>query len=71
MSEIDYGGQVYPQSLNAAGPFGGINRRDLGAIEMAAAMAAAVRSCGESPDAQEIAKFSYKLSDALIAEGKK
>jgi hypothetical protein len=49
----------------------GITRLDLGALEIAAAMAAAVRSCGESPDAGQIAEFSYKLSAALIAEGKK
>jgi len=70
MSKFDNGGNVYAcASENGHQP--GITRLDLGALEIAAALAAAVRSCGESPDAGQIAEFSYKLSAALIAEGKK
>lgn len=75
MSKTNKGGLVHP--LFRAPEAGqwyisqGMNRRDLGALEIAAAMAAAVRGCGESPDPQQIAEFSYKLSDALIKEGEK
>ena len=73
---IDQGGFVYPSTVRIDPDVfqkveKGITRRDLGALKIAAAMAAAVRGCGENPDSCTIASFSYQLSDALIQEGLK
>ena len=78
MSEIDNGGYVNaserPHSMGGwQGYVPGINRRDLGAIEMAAALVPLYADSTWPPEkvAEEIAKAAYLISDALIKEGKK
>jgi len=77
MSQPDQGGLVHP--LFRPPERGewyiqqGVTRRDLGAIEMAAALVPGYANSIIKPEvvAQEIAKNAYLISDALIAEGKK
>ena len=70
------GGAVYPPAVCPSGQMArerGINRRDLGAIEMAAALVPLYADSTWPPEkvAEEIAKAAYLISDALIKEGKK
>ena len=71
MNKIDHGGHFHPQSTHGA--YGGITRRDQGAIEMAAALVPGYANSIIKPEvvAKEIAKAAYLIIDALIAEGKK
>ena len=80
MNKIDDGGQVHPgeQGHDPDGKWNqtyewGINRRDLGAIEMAASLVPyyAEETTPSDVAAAEIAKAAYLIIDALIKEGKK